>query len=220
MRYEHSNHSPALFAYMESLAVKESPHQKSLRDKTSHLDLAIMQISPIQGQFIHFMIKLINAKKCLELGTFTGYSALTIAEALPDDGHLITCDINEDWTTIAKGSWKEANVDHKITLKLGPATDTLETLTETDKQGFDFVFIDADKTNYLQYYQATIELTRPGGLIIIDNIFWDDKVIDPAFDDDRQTAAVKSLNDYVSQDSRVESTIVPIADGLYLIKVL
>lgn len=220
MKNELSTLSPALFAYIDERAVKESTHQKKLRDITSHLELAIMQISPIQGQFIHFLLQLTNAKKCLELGTFTGYSALTIAQAIPEDGHLITCDINDDWTNIAKTSWEEANLSHKITLKLGPAEETLTTLTETDKNSFDFIFIDADKTNYLSYYQSALTLSRPGALIIIDNIFWDGKVVDPDYNDDRQTMAVKELNDYVSQDTRVASTIVPIADGLCLIKVL
>jgi predicted O-methyltransferase YrrM len=220
MKNEFSNLNPDLLAYVSGLTVKDSIVMKNLREKTSHLELANMQISPIQGQFISFLVSITEAKKCLELGTFTGYSALVIADSLPEDGRLITCDINTDWTEMALSAWQEANLSHKIHLELAPARDTLNNLEKTDSSSFDFIFIDADKTNYMHYYQSAIMLSRPGGLIVIDNIFWDGKVIDPTYAEDKQTSAIMDLNEYISNDTRVISSIVPIADGLCLVKVL
>ncbi len=202
--------------YINQNAVKESNNQKKLREATSHLELSIMQISPIQGQFIRVLLKLINAKKCLEVGTFCGYSALVIAESLPSDGHLITLDINPRWTEYSRPAWQAAGVDNKITLQLGDASQSLHALLETELETFDFIFIDADKTNYSNYYDLSFQLLRKGGIMLIDNIFWDGKVLDDKHQD-RQTIAIRELNKKIANDQNIVSTIIPIADGLQLI---
>lgn len=215
---KHLNMSPALYEYMLDTSLREHPALQGLREETSKLPLAMMQVSPEQAQFMQFLIQTINAKKVLELGTFTGYSALAMALALPEDGRLITCDINEEWTSKAYPFWQQANQDKKIELRLAPALESLEKLiTEGQEHSFDFIFIDADKTNYVNYYELALKLVSPTGIIAIDNIFWDGKVIDEQ-ETGGQTREIRKLNALLKQDERVIVSLLPIADGLFLIK--
>ena len=207
-----------LYNYMLDISLREHPVLKSLRDATSTMQLANMQVAPEQAQFMQMLLKLTNAKTVLELGTFTGYSALAMALALPDDGKLITCDINTEWTSVAHPFWKEAGQDHKINLRIAPALESLNALlNEGYRQKFDFIFIDADKTNYIHYYERALELISPQGLIAIDNIFWDGKVIDD-MDIGAQTREIRILNDAIKHDKRVDISLLAIADGLFLVK--
>lgn len=207
-----------LYNYMLDISLREHPVLKALRDATSTMLLANMQVAPEQAQFMQFLLKLTNAKTVLELGTFTGYSALAMALALPDDGKLITCDINTEWTNIAHPFWKEAKQEHKISLRIAPALESMNALlNEGYRQKFDFIFIDADKTNYIHYYERALELVSPQGLIAIDNIFWDGKVIDE-LDTGAQTREIRILNDAIKHDKRVDISLLAIADGLFLVK--
>jgi caffeoyl-CoA O-methyltransferase len=175
-----------------------------------------MQISPEQGQFMALLVELMGARKTLEVGTFTGYSALVVALALPADGRVVACDVSEEWTSVARRYWDEAGVAHKIDLRLGPAWKTLESLLDEGRRhDFDFAFIDADKVNYDAYYELALELVRPGGLIAVDNTLWHGKVIDPAVTDD-DTEAIRRLNAKLESDERVTLSLVPIGDGLSL----
>lgn len=208
----------ALYDYLLDISLREHPVLHSLRQETAKLTLATMQVAPEQAQFMQLLIKLINARKVLEVGTFTGYSALAMALALPKDGELITCDINSQWTDRALPFWREAQQDHKISLRLAPALDTLNQLLEQGMQKqFDFIFIDADKTNYPKYYELALQLINPNGLIAIDNIFWDGKVIDER-ENDGQTREIRKLNQLIKQDDRVDVSLLAIADGLFLVK--
>ena len=217
---KHLNLTPALYEYMLSVSLYEDPVLQKLRHETSTLSLANMQVEPMQAQFMQMLLRLIGAQKVLELGTFTGYSALAMALALPEDGELITCDLNSEWTTIAKQFWQEAKQEQKIKLRLGPALTSLEDLLQENlNHQFDFIFIDADKTNYGKYYELALKLLSPKGLIAIDNVFWGGKVIDPT-DSTNQTAAIRQLNEHIKNDQRVFCCLLPIADGLFLIKPL
>lgn len=182
------------------------------------MPLAIMQVAPEQAQFMQMLIRLIRAKNVLELGTFTGYSALAMALALPEDGHLITCDISTEWTDRAHPFWRQAKQDKRIELRLGRACETLDKLLNDGfAQSFDFIFIDADKTNYLNYYEKALQLVSPQGLIAIDNIFWDGAVIDME-NMDAQTRSIRKLNEFIKQDQRVDTSLLTIADGLFLVR--
>ncbi|MDP1604154.1 MAG: class I SAM-dependent methyltransferase [Legionella sp.] len=212
------NLTEALYDYVLNISLREHPVLQALRKATAPMALANMQVAPEQAQFLQFMIKLINARKVLELGTFTGYSALAMALALPDDGELITCDISAEWTANAPSFWQEAGVNDKIKLRLAPALQSLQTLIEEGyRHKFDFIFIDADKTNYIHYYEYALQLVSPRGLIAIDNIFWDGKVIDES-DTSAQTREIRRLNDFIKQDKRVDVSLLAIADGLFLVK--
>lgn len=212
------NLTPALYDYMLDMSLREHPVLKALREETAKMPLGGMQIAPEQAQFMQFLLKLIQAKKVLEIGTFTGYSALAMALALPDDGELITCDINSEWTANAPFFWQAAQQQHKITLRLAPALDSLHNLLNDGYQHqFDFVFIDADKTNYLRYYELALQLIKPTGLIVIDNVFWDGKVIDTQ-KNEGQTREIRRLNEFIKQDQRVDISLLAIADGLFLVK--
>lgn len=207
-----------LYNYMLDVSLREHPVLRSLREDTASMSLAAMQVAPEQAQFMQLLLKLLMAKKVLEIGTFTGYSALAMALALPDDGELITCDINSEWTHKAHEFWQDAGQFHKIKLRLAPALDTLKALLNEGYEGkFDFIFIDADKTNYKNYYELALKLVNPRGLIAIDNIFWDGKVIDES-DNGAQTREIRRLNDFLKQDQRVDVSLLPIADGLFLVK--
>lgn len=215
---KHLQLTPALYEYILDKSVREHPVLTRLRHETATMELANMQVAPEQAQFMQFLLRLINAKHVLELGTFTGYSALAMALALPDDGRVITCDVNKEWTKNTHLFWQEAQQDHKITLKMGPAVESLYALLNDgwDKK-FDFIFIDADKTNYLTYYELALKLVSPTGLIAIDNVLWDGQVIDP--DDVRpQTRDIRKLNDLIKNDPRVHISMLPIADGLFLVQ--
>ena len=215
---KHLNLTPELYEYMLDKSLREHPSLTGLRKVTSTMELANMQVAPEQAQFMQLLLRLIRAKNVLELGTFTGYSALAMSLVLPDDGKLITCDINSEWTSKAHPFWKEAQQDRKIELRLGRALDTLHNLlNEGWEQKFDFIFIDADKTNYVHYYELALKLIQPKGLIAIDNIFWDGKVIDEK-ELGGQTREIRKLNDLIKNDQRVFVSLLPIADGLFLVQ--
>ena len=207
---------PYLYDYLLSVSLREPEILAQLRQETARHPYGNMQISPDQGQFMALLVRLMGTKKILEIGTFTGYSALWMALALPADGALTTCDVREDVTAIAQRYWQAAGVEAKIDLRLAPALDTLDRLLTTEQTGtFDFAFIDADKTNYRQYYEKCLELMRPGGLMAIDNVLWGGAVADPE-KTDPDTVALRSLNQTLYQDQRIELSMLPIADGLTL----
>lgn len=205
-----------LHDYLSSVLPEEPKVMQKLREQTSSMPLAIMQISPEQAHFMRLLIQLIGAKKTLEMGTFTGYSTLAVALALPEDGQVIACDINKEWTDIAKVYWKEAGVDFKIKLHLAPALETLATLiSQGEENSFDFAFIDADKPGYLDYYERSLQLVRPGGLIVLDNIFMAGEIADPAIKS-KGVRTIRALNEKIKTDNRVNFSVVPIGDGLTL----
>jgi predicted O-methyltransferase YrrM len=202
--------------YIQSISLREPDILKQLREETAKLSMARMQISPEQGQLMALLVQLMGAKKTLEIGVFTGYSALAVALALPIDGKLIACEISEEYTAIAKDFWGRAGVSEKIDLRIAPALETLEKLiTEGEAASFDLAFIDADKRNYENYYERALTLLRPGGLILIDNVLWSGKVVDPTITD-KQTQAIREFNQKLHQDSRVSLSLIAIADGLTL----
>ena len=189
---------------------------RALRDETAALPAGGMQIGPDQGQLLGFLVKLLGARRALEIGTFTGYSALSVAQALPADGKLVCCDVSDEWTSIGRRYWREAGVAERIELRIAPALDTLAAL-ESQGERFDLAFIDADKENYDRYYEACLRLVRPGGLIAIDNVLWSGAVADPA-NSSASTLALKALNDKISADSRVDFCLLPIGDGVTLVR--
>lgn len=216
---KNTNISSELYDYIVDCSLREHPVLRELREDTAaNMMLANMQVSPLQAQFMQMLMKLVRAKNVLELGTFTGYSALAMALALPENGKLITCDINPEWTNKAHYFWQKAGVADKIELKLAPAIQSLNQLIQDGhSQQFDFIFIDADKTRYVEYYELALKLVSPGGLIAIDNIFWDGKVVD-ATDTGAQTREIKRLNALIKQDERVDISLLTVADGLFLIR--
>ena len=208
--------SDALYEYMLSVSLREPDVLNRLREETAKMPQHKMQISPEQGQFMALLVELTGARRCLEIGTFTGYSALSVALALPEDGRLIACDISEEFTSLAKAYWQESGVAGKIDLRLGPALETLDTLIADGESGaFDFAFIDADKVNYQGYFQRALDLTRTGGLILVDNVLWSGAVADPARNDD-DTEAIRAFNLALADDPRISLSLVPIGDGLTL----
>ena len=205
-----------LYEYLLSVSVKESEVLQKLREETAKHPAAIMQIAPEQGQFMALLVQLLGAKKTLEIGVFTGYSSLVVALALPPEGKIVACDIDEESTAIARRYWQEAGVADKIDLRIAPALETLDNLINEGQAGtFDFAFIDADKRNYHNYYEKALQLIRPGGLIAVDNVLWFGRVVDPQ-DDDKRTVAIRAFNQKLAQDERVKTSLVPIADGLTL----
>ena len=204
----------ALYEYMLSVSLREPDVLCRLREETAKMPQHNMQISPEQGQFMALLVELTGARKCLEIGTFTGYSALSVALALPEDGQIVACDISEEFTSLAKPYWLEAGVAGKIDLRLGPALETLDALIADGEGGaFDFAFIDADKVNYQGYFQRALDLTRRGGLILVDNVLWSGAVADPARNDD-DTEAIRAFNLALADDPRISLSLVPIGDGL------
>jgi caffeoyl-CoA O-methyltransferase len=205
-----------LYEYILAVSLREPDIQRRLREETAQLPLSIMQISPDQGQFISLLVKLINAKHAIEIGVFTGYSALSIALAMPPDGRLIACDINSETTATAQRYWQEASVADQIDLRIAPALDTLNALiAEGREDTFDFVFIDADKINYSAYFEHSLRLCRSGGLIAVDNVLWFGSVIDEDKQDE-DTVAIRDFNRKLSCDERIDTSLVPIGDGLML----
>jgi predicted O-methyltransferase YrrM len=205
-----------LYVYLKAKGVRESSALAALREETAALPMSMMQIAPEQGQFMAMLIKLIGARRCLEVGTFTGYSALACAEALPADGRLVALDISEEWTAIGRRHWAAAGLADRIDLRLGPAAESLQALLDDgEADSFDFLFIDADKTGYAQYYELGLELLRPGGLVAVDNVLWDGAVAAPGPGDD-DTEALRRFNDALAADQRVDLVMVPIGDGLSL----
>lgn len=189
-----------------------------LREETQKLPLSRMQISPEQGQFLGLLIEIIGARRALEVGVFTGYSSISVARALPEGGKLVACDVNEEWTAIARRYWRELGVEDRIELVLRPAVETLNELLGRGEAGsFDFAFIDADKSSYDTYYERCLELVRPGGLIAIDNALWSGDVADESVDD-ADTRAIRALNAKIGADERVSVSLVPIGDGVLLAK--
>jgi caffeoyl-CoA O-methyltransferase len=190
--------------------------QRDLIAETEALGgISMMQIAPEQGAFMTLLTKLVGTRRAVEVGTFTGYSALSIARGLPDDGTLLCCDVNEEWTAIARKYWERAGVDGKIGLRIAPALETLRSLPAGEQ--FDLAFIDADKENYPNYYEEVLSRLRPNGVILVDNTLWMGAVIDPKATDD-QTNTIRKFNDTVAADDRVESVILTIGDGLTLIR--
>ncbi len=206
-----------LYEYLSSHSLREPDVLRRLREETAGLGgISVMQISPEQGQLMQLLLRLIGAKCYLEVGTFTGYSALACAMALPEDGTVITCDVSREWAQIGQRYWEESGMDEKIDLCIGPAAETLKTLLDSGEAGrFDAMFIDADKTNYETYYEYGLQLVRPGGLIMIDNVLWGGAVADPV-QNDADTQAIRALNVKIHRDDRVDISMVPIADGLTL----
>lgn len=202
--------------YLIEHSVREPEVLARLRAATASLPMAQMQIGPEQGQLMALLARLVGAKRCIEIGVFTGYSSLAVALALPQDGRILACDVSEEWTAIARRFWREAGVEHKIELKLQPAVHTLEQLLAAGEAGrYDFAFIDADKPSYDAYYELLLQLLRPGGLIALDNTLWSGHVADPD-DRDPNTAALRALNDKLHRDERVDLSLLPVGDGLTL----
>ena len=206
----------ALYEYLLSVSLREPDVLCRLREETAKMPQHNMQISPEQGQFIALLVELTGARKCLEVGTFTGYSTLSLALALPEDGQIVACDISEEFTSRAKPYWQKAGVAGKIDLRLGPALETLDALIADGESGaFDFAFIDADKVNYQGYFQRALDLIRRGGLILVDNVLWSGAVVDPARDDE-DTEAIRAFNAALTNDPRISLSMLPIGDGLTL----
>jgi predicted O-methyltransferase YrrM len=202
--------------YLVDHSVREPDVLARLRDATASLPQAQMQIGPEQGQLMALLAKLVGAKRCIEVGVFTGYSSLAVALALPEDGRILACDVSEKWTAIARRFWREAGVEHKIELKLQPAVRTLEELLAAGETGrYDFAFVDADKPAYDAYYELLLKLLRPGGLMALDNTLWSGAVADP---DEREPNAValRALNEKLHRDERIDLSLLPVGDGLTL----
>lgn len=204
--------------YVLDASLREPAVLRRLRQETARLPLAAMQIAPDQGQFMALLARLVGARRCLEIGTFTGYSALAVALALPEDGRLIACDVNPETTSIARRYWAEAGVAQRIELRLAPALETLEALLAGGEDGrFDFIFIDADKENYDAYYERALRLLRAGGLILLDNVLWGGWVADRRRADP-ETASLRALNDKLHRDERIDLALLPLADGITLVR--
>jgi caffeoyl-CoA O-methyltransferase len=206
----------ALHAYLVSHGTPPDEIQRALIDETRALgDTSVMQIAPEQGAFMTLLARILGARRAIEIGTFTGYSALCLARGLADDGELICCDVSEEWTSVGRRYWERAGVAHKIDLRIAPAIETLAQLPR--EPDFDLAFIDADKSGYIAYFEALLPLIRKGGVILVDNVLWSGAVVDPAVDDEN-TSAIRKFNDLVAADSRVECVMLPIADGLTLLR--
>jgi predicted O-methyltransferase YrrM len=210
--------TPDVHRYLLEHSLREPAPLARLRAVTQTMNGARMQISPEQGQLLQLLVRLIDARRCLEIGTYTGYSALAVALALPGDGSLVACDVSAEWTQVARQFWREAGVDTRIDLRLQPALRTLDDLlAEGSGSAFDFAFIDADKVNYVNYYERVLDLLRPGGLICVDNTLWRGDVARPDIND-ADTNAIRAFNDRVHGDDRVDLSLVPIGDGLTLLR--
>ena len=216
MSAQHLQINDALIEYARAASSPESDVMVRLREETAQLAAGRMQITPEVGNLLGMFIRLLGAKRCIEVGVFTGYSSLSVARALPPDGQIIACDVSEQWTSIARRYWAESGLDKKIDLRLAPALETLDALLAAGEQGhFDFAFIDADKANYSGYYDRLMRLIRPGGLIVIDNVLWYGRVID-SHENDIDTVAIRAFNAKLRADPRVEVAMLPIGDGLTL----
>lgn len=212
--------SPELYQYLLRVGVREHPALTKLRNLTEQHTYARMASPPDEGALIAFLLRLIGAKRTLELGVFTGISALATALALPEDGKVVALDVSEEYTNVGRPVWEEAGVAHKIDLRIKPAVETLDELLKEGQQGtFDFAFVDADKVNYPHYYERLLKLVRAGGIIAIDNVLWGGKVIKSEVTD-ADTVALRQLNETIKDDNRVEPVMLAIADGLTLLRVL
>jgi len=207
-----------VYDYLRDVSLRESEVMLALRHETAELEMAMMQIAPEQGQFMTLLVQLLGVRRAIEVGTFTGYSALAIAMGLPEDGCLIACDISDEWTAIGKRYWRLAGQTDKIELRLAPAIETLDGLLNDGQAGkFDFAFIDADKESYLSYYERCLQLLRPGGLIVVDNVLWDGSVAEPE-NQKPDTCAIREFNLFVKHDTRIDISMIPVGDGLSLIR--
>jgi len=208
--------SDELAAYVLQVGTREPDVLARLREETAAIPQHGMQIAPEQGAFLAMLVELIGARRCVEVGTFTGYSSTAVALALPDDGQIVCCDVSEEWTALARKYWSEAGVADKIELRIAPAAETLDQLLAAGEEGaFDFAFIDADKAGYDGYYEQLLRLVRPGGLIALDNTLWSGKVLD-ADAADADTRALRALNAKLADDERVTLCLLPVADGVTL----
>jgi caffeoyl-CoA O-methyltransferase len=207
--------APGVCEYIQNHSVREHPLLQRLREETASHPRAQMQVPPEHGQLLQLLVKMLGARRALEIGVFTGYSSLSVAMALPADGHLVACDISEEYTSIARRYWAEAGVSERIHLRIGPATDTLDDLISAGaSESFDMAFIDADKTRYAQYYERCLKLVRPNGLILLDNMMQHGDVMHPSTDEN--VKAIQELNDFIHRDDRVDALLLPFADGLTL----
>jgi predicted O-methyltransferase YrrM len=210
--------APDLHAYLVEHGVREPDILRRLREETADLPQHDMQIAPEQGALMALLVGLIGARRCIELGTFTGYSSLAVALALPADGEIVCCDVSEEWTSVARRYWSEAGVADRVDLRLGPALETLDDLIAGGASGtFDFAFIDASKREYPDYHERILRLLRQGGLALYDNVLWDGDVIDES-KTDPDTVGVRRLNDRLLADERVSISMIPVADGLTLVQ--
>jgi predicted O-methyltransferase YrrM len=208
-----------LNAYLVAAGVREHPVLTELRRETAKLPNANMQIAPEEGAFLAMLVRLLPARRILEVGTFTGYSSTAMALAQPDDGHVTCCDVSREWTDIARRAWTDAGVADRMELRLGPAVDTLDELLGAGQAGsYDMAFIDADKASYDAYYERSLQLVRSGGVIAIDNVLWSGRVADPSADDE-DTVAIRALNAKIAADERVDVVMMPIADGVTLARI-
>jgi caffeoyl-CoA O-methyltransferase len=213
---ENTGLNPDFGAYIDAVTLREPELLARLRQETASHPQAGMQVSPTQGQFLNLLVRATGARRTLEVGVFTGYSSISVALALPDDGEIVACDVSEEFTAVSRRYWQEAGVAGKIRLHLGPAVETLRKLLAEGYAGtFDFAFIDADKENYQAYFDAVVELVRTGGLIVVDNVLWHGKIIDPSAQDSN-TLAMRAFNERLHTDSRVAVSMIPIGDGLTL----
>jgi predicted O-methyltransferase YrrM len=205
----------ALIDYVGRMGAREHPALRHCREDTAGLPNANMQIAPEQGAFLALLVKILCARQTLEIGTFTGYSALSVALALPEGGRVVALDISRDYTDRARRYWKEADMEQRIDLRLGPAIETLDRMIDAREGPFDLAFIDADKSSYDLYYERTLELLRPGGVIALDNMLWSGAVADPTVND-ADTRALRALNAKIQADARVDMALATIADGVML----
>ncbi len=204
----------SLYDYYRGVSLREDPVLEELRKETAGIRGAGMQIAPEQGQFMTLLARISGANKALEIGVYTGYSALCVARALPSDGRLFACDVSREWTTVARRYWERAGVADKIELRLKPASETLQEMLDAGERGsVDFTFIDADKENYVRYFEHAFELSKPGALILVDNVLWNGKVADDTAHD-ADTVAIRDLNARLHNDDRIELAMLPLGDGL------
>ncbi len=204
----------AIYDYLLKVSLREADVLRRLREETASMPLSIMQIAPEQGQFMALLVELMGAARCIEVGVFTGYSTLAVALALPPEGRITACDISEEFTAVARRYWADAEVGHKIDLRLAPAIETLDALIAEGGAGaYDFAFIDAEKSEYADYYERLLTLLRPGGLILVDNVLWSGRVADPEMVGD-DTVAIRAFNDKLASDERISLSMLPVADGL------
>lgn len=208
--------SQPVYEYLCRVSVREPEVLRELRAETAGIEHAGMQISPEQGQFMALMAQIIGARRYIEVGTFTGYSALAVALALPEESEIVCCDVSEEWTSIARRYWAKAGVDGRIALHLRPGTETLTALIDAGRSGhFDMAFIDADKENYVEYYEKSLTLLRPGGLVLVDNVLWNGAVADPQKQTDA-VQAIRALNAHLTDDDRVDIAMLPLGDGVFM----
>jgi predicted O-methyltransferase YrrM len=208
--------SDELAAYVVEVGVREPDVLAQLREATASIPQHGMQIAPEEGAFLAMLVELTGARRCIEIGTFTGYSSLAVALALPDDGSIVCCDVSEEWTSLARAYWDEAGVADKVDLRIAPASETLDQLiADGEDATYDFAFVDADKTGYDGYYERLLRLVRPGGLIAFDNTLWGGAVLEQD-DQDDDTRAIRALNAKLADDDRITLCLLPVADGVTL----